>query len=152
MKHGKDCFFVSCAVFCLLANVLIVIKVAPCQSLRAAWYRFKCKPQADNITFFCCDNRNWCLFVFSFLSFHQKKPLTQTKLWLEVRTSSLFYLTISMFDHTIKWTTAWVWTWGSKSSWLGIGFVWPLATRGACLNIPRLKDLMTMLTAVIRDV
>lgn len=36
--------------------------------------------------------------------------------------------------------------------WLGVGFVWPLATRGACLNIPRLKDLMTMLTAVIRDV
>lgn len=36
--------------------------------------------------------------------------------------------------------------------WLGVGFVWPLATRGACLNVPRLKDLMTLLTAVIRDV
>lgn len=36
--------------------------------------------------------------------------------------------------------------------WLGIGFVWPLAAVGACLNRPRLKDLMTMLTAVIRDV
>lgn len=36
--------------------------------------------------------------------------------------------------------------------WLGIGFVWLLAARGACLNRPRLKDLMTMLTAVIRDV
>lgn len=35
--------------------------------------------------------------------------------------------------------------------WLGIGFVWPLAAGAACLNRPRLKDLMTMLTAVIRD-
>jgi len=36
--------------------------------------------------------------------------------------------------------------------WRGIGFVWPLAGGRACLSRPRLKDVMTMLTAVIRDV
>ena len=34
-------------------------------------------------------------------------------------------------------------------SWLGNDFVWALAAIGACLNRPRLKGLMTMLTAVI---
>lgn len=36
--------------------------------------------------------------------------------------------------------------------WLGNDFVQPLNVRGACLNRPKSRDLMIMLTAVKRDV